>query len=272
VLAVDTAEALASDHWLGISSDSVEEFLRMDYLDVREVDLVKALVRWAKFQVQTAGDDPENGQKLRVKMLPGLKHIRFAALTKIECKLCLELLDGVLSEEEKHSISTKKWQQAARRKKAHVVCHLPQFLNSHSKIWRGSDELLKRAMDLRVDKRAELVGLRFEATRNFREWQKALNFELMNNQNERIASGNFRREISHDGVNFVKLTPKCVLEAGVKYTLEFIYCGPGDRPLAYQNYLLIYGTAVTAGWLTLQIGSNVNFIESKGMSLLFVKP
>jgi hypothetical protein len=272
VLEVETAEALASDHWLGISSDSVEEFLRMEYLDVREIDLVKALVRWAKFQVDNDGDDPEDGQKLRTKLLPGLKHIRFAALTKVEGKLCLELLGGVLSEEERLSISTNKWQLAARRKKPHQVCHLPQFLNSHSKIWRGSDELLKRSMELQVDKRAELVGLNFEATRNFREWQKALNFQLMDSHNGRIAGGNFRREISHDGVNFAKVTPKCVLEAGVKYTLEFTYCGPGDRPLAYQNYLLMYGTAVTAGWLSLQIGSNVNFIESKGMSLLFVKP
>jgi hypothetical protein len=281
VLEVDTAEALASHHWLGISSYSVEEFLQMDYLDVREMDLVWALVRWGKFKVLNDKDDPEDGQKLRAKILPGLRYIRFASLAKAEMKTCLQLLDGVLSDEEKHLISTKKWKQlplavfasasAARRKKAHIVCKLPQFSNSFSDVWRGSDALIKRSIKLQVERRAELVGLNFEATRNFREWKKALNFELMDAQRKSIARGNFRREISHDGVDFVRLSPRCVLEADTKYTLEFIYCGPGDRPLTFQNYLLSSGT-FTAGWLTLKIDFDVQFIEVKAISMLFVKP
>jgi hypothetical protein len=87
VLELHTAAAVGSDHWLGISSDSVEEFLQMEYMDVQELDLIKALLRWAKFQVQCDGDDPKDAQKLRVKLLPGFKHIRFSVLNKMERKV-----------------------------------------------------------------------------------------------------------------------------------------------------------------------------------------
>jgi len=110
VLEVHTAKALASHHWLGMCSYSVEEFLQMDHLDVRELDLVEALIRWGKFQLQN-NNPCEDGQKLRAKILPGLRYIRFASLAKAEMKTCLQLLDGVLSDEEKHLISTKKWKQ-----------------------------------------------------------------------------------------------------------------------------------------------------------------
>jgi hypothetical protein len=282
VLRVDTAKALASDHWLSICSYSVEEFLQMDHLDVREVDLVKALVRWGKFQLQNDKDDPEDGQKLRAKILPGLKHIRFSSLIKKESILCLELLDGVLSVEEKHSISNMKWKQlpsavfasasVARRKKPHVILHLTNCCTtcSASGFLHDYEKVIKRSTELQVDKRAELVGLNFDGTRNFVEWRKNFNFELMNAQNKVIGKGNLRKDVSHDGQMFFKLTPKCILEANTKYTLVFNY----SRPLHVvrcQCYTIHRGSSATADWLTLKVASLIKFIEMKGISMLFIK-
>jgi hypothetical protein len=53
-------------------------FRRMEHLDVREVDLIEALVRWwGKFQLQNDKDDPEDAQKLRAEILPDLQFKKF---------------------------------------------------------------------------------------------------------------------------------------------------------------------------------------------------
>lgn len=114
VIELETAKALDSEHWVGINLESVQEFLRMDFSTVEEVYLVRALIRWGKFQVETDGDDPEDGKKLRSKIMPCLNLVRFTALSHKEfAQLCLEELGTVLSTEEKYSvmmsIATQDW-------------------------------------------------------------------------------------------------------------------------------------------------------------------
>jgi len=281
VLEVHTAKALASHHWLGMCSYSVEEFLQMDHLDVRELDLVEALIRWGKFQLQN-NNPCEDGQKLRAKILPGLRYIRFASLAKAEMKTCLQLLDGVLSDEEKHLISTKKWKQlplavfasasAARRKKAHVVCNMFEFCKTciGFKILDQSDKFLVRSTVLRVNKRVQIVGLNFNGTKSFRDWHSKFNFELRNAQNKAMGKGNLRKDVSHDGKMFFKLTPKCILEADTKYRLVFNYCRP-DHMTTCKYFTIHSGSCVTTDWLTLKIDAEIKLLEATGFSMLFEK-
>jgi BTB And C-terminal Kelch len=102
VICNNPAAALASDPWLGISLESVLEFLKLDCLSVEEAELVRALVRWGKFQVERDAGDPQQAEKLRATILPGLKHIKFAKLNQKEfAKLSVEELRDVLTAEEK---------------------------------------------------------------------------------------------------------------------------------------------------------------------------
>jgi hypothetical protein len=64
-----TADALDSDFWLGSSLKTVQEFLKLDNLNINEADLVRALVKWGKFQVRK---DSEQAENLRDKILPAL--------------------------------------------------------------------------------------------------------------------------------------------------------------------------------------------------------
>ena len=106
IISKETAEALSSEPWLGISLQSVLEFLKLDCLSVEEADVVRGLVSWAKFQFQKDGGDPENSETtLREKLMPALKEIRFAGLSQTEfAKLSLDELKDVLSGDEKLQI------------------------------------------------------------------------------------------------------------------------------------------------------------------------
>lgn len=134
---MDTSKALNSGEWLNISSDSMQEFLQFECLNVIEGDLVRALIKWGKFQLQKFGDDLRNAETLREKILPGLQNIRFESLSHEEFgQLCRNELGAVLSGDEKSSIFmsiiTGDWMatevaptKLAPRRGPYVVCELP---------------------------------------------------------------------------------------------------------------------------------------------------
>lgn len=287
---VETGEALESHHWLHFSQDGVEEFLRMEFMDVREVALVDALLRWGRFQVQSDNDDPEDGQKVRAKIMFGLKLIRFGSMSKKEAEQCSKQLEGVLNTEEMIALHNKDWNlnlfstfacaKEARRKKAHVVCRLPDFINLNElKTWNGwlgwstDNFLLRRRMALQVNKRVHLLGLNFKSTHKFeQDWSKFFSFELMESRRQELLGKGYprKREIHFEDESFIKFSPKCILEPNAKYTLVFNYLGP-DQVVTYTNYSLYARSPLSADWLTVTIGSDLNFIEHEAMSMLFVK-
>jgi hypothetical protein len=100
-----TKPVLASDIWPNAALDTVQDLMEMDTLECSEVELIKALVKWGKFQVQLSGGDPEVGDKLRKKIEPCLKLIRFKALTHTAfAELANNELCNVLSLQEKYEI------------------------------------------------------------------------------------------------------------------------------------------------------------------------
>jgi hypothetical protein len=192
----------------------------------------------------------------------------------------MTLLEGVLSKEEKQCFRTRKWKQLLavifpsalqpRRKKAHVVCQLPNFCNCYCKHWHGSVQLVKRVVLLQTDKRAELVGVHLNTSRDFKKWHSGFTFELLNARNERMGKGDVLKGVTHEGFKYCKLSPRCILEANAEYSVRLLYCGP-EHPLTYQSYTLHDEGTVASGWLTLRVESALDLIELRGMSFLFIK-
>jgi hypothetical protein len=97
-----TSEALASKCWLDVCMKTVQEFLKVDNLNIDEVDLVRALIRWGENQVK---NDPKQAENLRDKILPALPLIRFVGMSQKDvAKVCMEELAAVLTAEEKLQI------------------------------------------------------------------------------------------------------------------------------------------------------------------------
>lgn len=230
VIESETAKALNSESWVGINLESVQEFLRMDLITAEEIDLVRALIRWGKFQVQTDGDDPEDGTKLKSKILPCLNLVRFLALSHKEfAQLCLEELGTVLSAEEKYSvmmsIAMQDWSlmpveiipaNLAPRKKAFIVCTLPY--ESHR--FLVSNSMSSNQFDFKLDREATFVGLEVTFL-TFTQEIFQFTVDLMKeNNNCVIGTGSSERDtFLYHGKNFCKITPKCSLAANTKYKL-----------------------------------------------------
>jgi hypothetical protein len=100
-----TKQVLASSYWPRAPLETVLDLMEMDSLRASEVEIVKALVKWGKAQVQFDGDDPEDGEKLRQKIEPCLKLIRFKGMDHIEfAQLAYAELKNCFSVEEKFAI------------------------------------------------------------------------------------------------------------------------------------------------------------------------
>jgi hypothetical protein len=221
-------EAVGSKTWLSVSFQSVQEFLHMECLAIEEADLVRALIRWGKFQLQKDGDDPKDGQKLRIKILPGLHLIRFSAVSHVEfAQLCLDGLEEVLSGDEKHSIMmfivTKDWKQMPAqiaptkltpREKPFIVFHLkPTSLSGLHTGYRNYNKLL--TLTFQVDKKATLAGLTVEGPPSYLEGLK-INLQAGGGAGI-ISTGIF----SLESKGFFKITPELVLAANAWYNLTF---------------------------------------------------
>jgi hypothetical protein len=245
----------------------VEAFLRIDCLDVGEAALVSALIRWGKFQLQKDGDDPNDGQKLRDKILPGLHLIRFAAVSHIEfAQLCLDGLEEVLSLEERYSImkfiATKDWKQLpaqitpaklAQRQTPHVAFHMKPNPLSHN----GNGKSSCNQFTFLLDKNAMLVGLTVKGPHSS---LKNLGISLAASKTiggRRPILGFSQGKFSREGNEFFRVTPNIDLHANTSYTLTFSGASPSTCLFSYHNYR----KPITSDWLTLTISTPTNNIK-----------
>jgi hypothetical protein len=178
ILRHQTEVALASGDWLNMQLDSVLDFLQMDFMDVSEPDLVRALVKWGRAQVQRDGHDPEDGQRLRSKMLPCLKFINFHVLSHMEFTLlCLEDLGRVMSYEEKFlvmmCITLEKWKMVPEEIS---LAKYPPRLRTFSVVelrYRSPDventtryDSFFHKLTFEVNRSASLIGFQLETPQN----------------------------------------------------------------------------------------------------------
>jgi hypothetical protein len=166
---METKEALASQDWLNISSESILEFLNMECLNIGEADLLRALIRWGIFQLQ---QQDKGGENLRIKILPGLRRIRFDCLNQYEfIGLCKEELEEVLTTAEKwsivKSIITGDWKIMPTDIVSHselISRHVPYTFISlpyeEDSFERSSGITGETAINFTVNKKATLVGVK----------------------------------------------------------------------------------------------------------------
>jgi hypothetical protein len=281
-LEIETAAALASDQWLCISLECVQEFLRMDCLDVREADLIRALMWWGKYQVHKDGNNPSDSRKLRSKILPALKLIRFTALTQKEfAQLCLEDLGKVMHVEERYSvlmaIVTGQWKlmpseiatsEATPRKKPFILFQLEfKEYSYYEALYYNGYPFSNSAFELgfQLDKSADFVGLKVNA---HKFGIVNLSFNVYDAVTRTIMGRNFAGEkVYFKGEEFYQITPKCTLLAGTQYRLIF------QSGLGLGNDIIFSIPAnknsITSNGLTLKIDSTMMPLNFEKM--LFLK-
>ena len=276
---METTTAINSEPWLGISLESVQEFLRMESIDtVEEIDLVRALIRWGKFRLPKDVDEFD-GEKLRMKILPGLNLISFSALSlKDFAILCMEELGVVLSAKEKHSITKSivygDWSEMppdvdvynypARKRRAFIVC---KFSNEGSKLLVKSGPFNNYLL-FKTSKKATLIGLKLKLPKNEKN---CFTFEIRkwNNNNKLIGNGSSdKKQFSYRGDNFYKMSPACLLDAHTFYNLSISNPLVGKIEMftkTKHEYSLVTSDGLTLKFLTILDCSVVE-------ALIFEKP
>jgi hypothetical protein len=258
----------------------------MDYLDVEEADLVRALIKWGKFQVQKDGNNPTDGQKLRSTIWPALKLVRFTALLQKEfAQLCLEELGEVMHVEERHSvlmaIVTGQWEllpselamsEAAtpRKRRGFIVCQLgfQAYRNQSASLLGDGIEL-----SFQLNQRADFVGLKVDTSNPV---YAAFNFDLYDSACVAIGRGcSSGEKINAEGYEFVKITPTCNLAANTPYTVsltfdDLCWAKPSTKRAKYPTFALeAEKIKTTLHGLTLTIISSPRYVNVNVEKFLF---
>jgi len=267
---VETKEALDSQDWLNVSADSSLGFLNLECLNIKEADLVRALIRWGKFQEQHGRD----GENLRSKILPGLQKIRFDSVTQQELvQLFQEELGEVLSDGEKCSIFmaiiSGNWSlmpsdvvssiKLSSRHGPYTFFSLPFTADQNEdETYCGNDSGDKDFV-FKFDKTVAIVGVKLNLTAPY---HKLITFNL-NNLEARadiahiaIATGSVNITSLHRGEFFCPLNTIQTLIANSRYRLEFHFNG-FDESSFHCGYVLPKGKDISVcDDLTLKLNGN----------------
>jgi hypothetical protein len=228
--------------------------------------LVRALIRWGKYQVQMDDEDPTDDQKLRRKILPALKLIKFAAMTHKEfAHLCLEELGAVMNLEEKYSImmaiATGEWKlvpselvgysNATPRKQPFTSFQIEfeelPMSRSFALVHMDGSQPKGPSLIFQLDKSVDFVGLKLNTlNHSFDDFS----FELSVADSDTIMGkgGVTGEKIIFENEEFFQVTPKCNLLADIRYRLRVTLSSFSSI------YMLPSGKiATTSDGLTLQI-------------------
>ena len=101
----NSTAVLKSDAWLVAPEAVVQKVLQLDKLDMSETQVLEALLKWGRAQVDAEGHDPTDGTSLRKEVESSLKCIRFNQFTQKQfAEACRDDLGLVLSADEKFQI------------------------------------------------------------------------------------------------------------------------------------------------------------------------
>jgi BTB And C-terminal Kelch len=247
---VVSKEALESQDWLHVSFESILEFLDMECLNIDEADLVRALIRWGKFQTQQSGDDAV--ENLRNKILPGLQKIRFSSFTQLEVtQLCEEELKEVLTGDEKCSILLAiikgDWElmpndivssiKLSPRNEPYIFYSLPYAAdtNQNHRLTCFHEDALK-CFRFKVDKEAAIVGIKLNLTAPF---HKLITFSLRENDSDALkATGSSNITSLHKGEVFCPFNYIETLIPNKWYRVYFEFLGLIDESSCHRCYCL----------------------------------
>jgi hypothetical protein len=261
----DSEQALASEHWLNLSSESMLDFLQSGRINVLEEQLVLSVVQWGKFQVEADGGDPQDGQILRAKILPALKQIRFAVVDRKNfAVLChRELLGPVLSVGEKLAL-------------AHGNADLipADFCRSRCDRSYWNTACVQLHFETFSSTLTGLAGAKHSTQLKFKINKRATMSEpiCMGSSYWRLIKSELR-----DVTGKVVIKPEdfehsnYALAADTYYTLDMSFDCLANGKRSFQTYQLPANTTVTRGWITVTTDSLTMFVDVSELEISFDK-
>jgi hypothetical protein len=248
-LELETKEALDSQDWLNISAESMLEFLDMECLNSNEADLVRALIRWGKFQLEQQDRDNVD-ENLQSKILPGLRKIRFDSLNHEEIvKLYQEELGKVLTGDEKSSILMSiisgNWElmpkdvvpsiKLAPRHEPYTFFSLPYAASHYRNQLKCGNNFGNKCLIFKVGKKADIFGIKLNLTAPY---HKLITFSLReDNSDALMATGSVNKTSLHRGEVFCPFNTMQTLVADSCYRVEFQFNG-FDESSCHCGYVL----------------------------------
>ena len=164
VIESDTEQALISDEFLTLERSIVESVVKRDILKVKEVDLFRAVDRWATKELERQGKTPSRKIKREILGEEIVKAIRFSLMTEKE--FASVVLDcDILSERE--ICDMIKHYNGVDLKSPLAFVHSPRTLRrccrfaeiNHTLLTRGGCFDRTYALKLTVDKPVRLHGV-----------------------------------------------------------------------------------------------------------------
>jgi hypothetical protein len=253
---METKEALDSSDWLNISGESILEFLDMECLIIKEADLVRALIRWGKFQLEQQHRDNVE-ENLRSKILPGLRKIRFDSINHQEfAQLCTEEFGEVLTGDEKCSVFVAiikgNWEMmptdvvsSSKLTLRHEPCTFCAFSFDQMPelhIHNIADGIL--TFNFQTNKNVAIIGVKLNLTACLHETLTSIKLvTTLNGENTLIGSGDPKSTAVFKGEMFYKICTTQSLAAQTKYTISLTFATSQDGFLirenkAYTTYVL----------------------------------
>jgi hypothetical protein len=231
---------------------TVQEFLKLDNLNIKEVDLARALIKWGENQVKK---EPEQTVNLRTKILPALPLIRFVGMSRKDvAKVCMEELAAVLTAEEKLQIMQSSllkdkellplnFTKSPARPKQIPEKNICTFLRTpgprqvhlvdlsykrSNKRGNYKKKPFSYRMEFRVDRRATLVGLNLGAgTAKKREFFFTV---FTSKSGKALACGDSNTILDHANGQCFKVTPEIELRPCCYFSIQFAF------PLIQKNH------------------------------------
>jgi hypothetical protein len=241
---VETKEALDSQDWLNVSSESMLEFLDMECLDINEADLVRALIRWGKFQLEQQDGDTLD-ENLRSKILPGLQKIRFDSLTHEEvAQLCTEDFGKVLKADEKCSLFVAiikgNWEmmptdvvsssKLTPRHRPYTFC--PLLFDEIPVLQNFISGTL--TFDFQINKTATFIGIKLNLPGCLHNTLTSITlYTWVKDKKIVLGTGDLKSTSLHRGEKFYKITSPQTLTAFKKYTMAFTFTPSKGGVLTY---------------------------------------
>ena len=207
----------------------------MECLDINEADLVRALIRWGKYQLEQHDRDNPN-ENLRSKILPGLQQIRFDSLSQQEvAQLFKEELGEVLTGDEKcsilMSIITDDWKMMPTdvvsstklipRHKPYTFISLPYDVDLSR---RHVGDFREATICFTTNKKATLVGVKLNTNAFGHHSLSSITLKtILNGQLTSIGTGDPKLNYLHKGQMFYKFSSTPSLVANAQYSLVFAF-------------------------------------------------
>ena len=230
----ETEEAVKSDGFVAIERSVLEELVERDSLNVKEVELFKAVDSWAKIECEKQGLKVEGSVKRRILGERIVKGIRFPVMEEKEFASVV-LDSGILSHKETNELvkyfnsvpnTSREFSQESR--KGSLVRRVYRF-SSFLEGWEESSKFCD-VIGLSCDKDINLCAVRLFGNKG-KEYR--LHLEIQSDGSDLIRSKDAHylpRQIKSEMGSYpgfdVMFKPPIALKANSKYWLIADICGP----------------------------------------------